>query len=130
MGPSRPRPVVLDAGALVAFERNDRRVRRLVELAAEHGASVHVPAGVIGQVWRDGSRQVRLARLLKSGLLDVRDLGLDEARAAGSLCGIAGTADVIDASVALLARRHHAAVVTSDPDDLRRLDPELQLVTC
>jgi predicted nucleic acid-binding protein len=130
MGPSRPRPVVLDAGALVAFERNDRRVRRLVELAADHGASVHVPAGVIGQVWRDGSRQVRLARLLKSGLLDVRDLGLDEARAAGSLCGIAGTADVIDASVALLARRHHAAVVTSDPDDLRRLDPELPLVTC
>jgi predicted nucleic acid-binding protein len=130
MGPSRPRPVVLDAGALVAFERNDGRVRRLVELAAEHGASIHVPAGVIGQVWRDGSRQVRLARLLKSGLLDVRDLDLDEARAAGSLCGIAGTADVIDASVALLARRHHAAVVTSDPDDLRRLDAELPLVTC
>jgi predicted nucleic acid-binding protein len=121
---------VLDAGALVAFERNDRRIRRLVELAAEHGASVHVPAGVIGQVWRDGSRQARLARLLKSGLLDVRDLDLDEARAAGSLCGIAGTADVIDASVALLARRHHAAVVTSDPDDLRPLDPELSLITC
>jgi predicted nucleic acid-binding protein len=121
---------VLDAGALVAFERNDRRIRRLVELAAEHGASVHVPAGVIGQVWRDGSRQARLARLLKSGLPDVRDLDLDEARAAGSLCGIAGTADVIDASVALLARRHHAAVVTSDPDDLRRLDPELSLIAC
>jgi predicted nucleic acid-binding protein len=130
LGASGPRPVVLDAGALVAFERNDRRIRRLVELAAEHGASVHVPAGVIGQVWRDGSRQARLARLLKSGLLDVRDLDLDEARAAGSLCGIAGTADVIDASVALLARRHHAAVVTSDPDDLRRLDPELSLITC
>ena len=78
MGPSRPRSVVLDAGALVAFERNDRRVRRLIELAAEHGASVHVPAGVVGQVWRDGSRQVRLVRLLKSGLIDVQDLDLDE----------------------------------------------------
>jgi predicted nucleic acid-binding protein len=121
---------VLDAGALVAFERNDRRVRRLIELAAEHGASVHVPAGVVGQVWRDGSRQVRLARLLKSGLLDVQDLDLDEARAAGSLCGLAGTADLIDASVALLARRHDAAVVTSDPDDLRRLDAHLSLVGC
>ena len=130
MGASRPRPVVLDAGALVAFERNDRRVRRLIELAAEHGASVHVPAGVIGQGWRDGARQVRLARLLKSGLLGVQDLDLDEARAAGSLCGIAGTADVIDASVALLARRHHAAVVTSDPEDLHQLDAELQLVIC
>ncbi len=130
MGPSRPRSVVLDAGALVAFERNDRRVRRLIELAAEHGASVHVPAGVVGQVWRDGSRQVRLARLLKSGLLDVQDLDLDEARAAGSLCGLAGTADLIDASVALLAGRHDAAVVTSDPDDLRRLDAHLSLVGC
>jgi len=121
---------VLDAGALVAFERNDRRVRRLIELAAEHGASVYVPAGVVGQVWRDGSRQARLARLLKSGLLDVRDLDLEEARAAGTLCGMTATADVIDASVALLARRHDAAVVTSDPDDLRRLDALLPLITC
>lgn len=89
-----------------------------------------MPAGVIGQVWRDGARQSRLARLVKSGLLEVRDLDLDEARAAGSLCGISGTADVVDASVALLARRHRAAVVTSDPDDLRKLDPELPLVMC
>ncbi|MGO9788861.1 MAG: hypothetical protein ACLP8S_04830 [Solirubrobacteraceae bacterium] len=102
----------------------------MIELAAEHGAAVHVPAGVIGQVWRDGSRQARLARLVKSGLLDVRDLDLDEARAAGSLCGIAGTADVMDASVALLARRFGATVVTSDPDDIRRLDAHLPLVTC
>lgn len=121
---------MLDAGALVAFERNDRRVRRLIELAAEHDGSVYVPAGVVAQVWRDGSSQARLARLLNSGLLQVRDLDLDEARAAGSLCGLAGTADVIDASVALLARRHRATVVTSDPNDLRRLDPQLQLVTC
>ena len=60
----------------------------------------------------------------------MRDLDLDEARAAGSLCGITGTADVIDASVALLAKRHHATVVTSDPADLRRLDADLRLVTC
>lgn len=121
---------MLDAGALVAFERNDRRVRRLVELAAQHAAPLFVPAGVVGQVWRDGSRQVRLARLLKSGLLDVHDLDLEEARAAGSLCGMTATDDVIDASVALLARRHGAAVVTSDPDDLRRLDARLTIVAC
>jgi predicted nucleic acid-binding protein len=130
MGARRPRPVVLDASALVAFERNDRRVRRLIELAADHGGAVHVPAGIVGQVWRDGGRQVRLARLLKTGLLSVRELDIEEARAAGSLCGISGTADVIDASVALLARRHGAAVVTSDPDDLRRLDGGLALVVC
>jgi hypothetical protein len=103
----------------VAFERNDRRVRRLIKLVAtEHGGSLHVPVGVIGQVWRDGARQARLARLVKSGLLDVQDLNLDEARAAGTLCGLSRTADV---SVALLARRHRSVVVTSDPEDLRQL---------
>jgi predicted nucleic acid-binding protein len=130
VGSPRPRSVVLDAGALVAFERNDRRLRRLIELAAEHGGSLHVPAGVVAQVWRGGSRQARLARLLNSELVNVRDLDLDEARAAGALCGLAGTADVIDASVALLARRHRAAVVTSDPDDLRLLDARLEIIVC
>jgi predicted nucleic acid-binding protein len=130
VGSPSPRPVVLAAGALVAFERNDRRVRRLIELAAEHDGSLHVPAGVVAAVWRDGSRQARLARLLNSGLLKVRDLDLNEARAAGTICGLAGTADVIDASVALLARRHRAAVITSDPDDLRRLDARLEIVVC
>lgn len=130
MGPTSPGAVVLDAGALVAFERNDRRVRRLVELAADHGRRLHVPAGVIGQVWRHGARQARLARLVKSGLLDVRALDLDEARAAGVACGLSSTADVIDASVAILARRHGAIVVTSDPADLHRLDSGLTLVIC
>jgi len=130
VGPSRARPVVLDSGALVAFERNDRRVRRLIELASEHARPLHAPAAVIAQVWRDGARQARLAALVKSGLLEVRDLDLDEARAAGALCGASGTADVVDASVALLARRHHAAVLTSDPDDMRQLDPGLPLVIC
>lgn len=130
MGTAGLGAVVLDAGALVAFERNDRRVRRLIELAAEHDRHLQVPAGVIGQVWRDGARQVRLARLVKSGMLDVRALDLDEARAAGVICGASGTADVVDASVAILARRHRATVVTSDPEDLHRLDPELALVLC
>lgn len=130
MGPEPSGAVVLDAGALVAFERNDRRVRRLIELAIEHGRRLHVPAGVVGQVWRDGARQVRLVRLVSSDVLFVCPLDLAEARAAGALCGVTGTSDVIDASVALLARRHGASVVTSDPDDLRRLDPHLNLVRC
>lgn len=130
MGPGRPRAVVLDAGALIAFERNDRRVRRVVELAVEHDRSLHVPADVIGQVWRDGARQARLARLVRSGVLDVQSLDLDEARAAGVLCGTSHTSDVIDASLALLGRRLHAVVVTSDPGDLHRLDPDLSLIAC
>jgi hypothetical protein len=37
----------------------------------------------------------------------------------------ASTSDVIDASVVLIARRERAAVVSSDVDDLYRLDPRL-----
>lgn len=51
-------------------------------------------------------------------------------RSERALCGRSGTRDVVDASVALLARRHHAVVVTSDPDDLGRVDPSLPLVRC
>jgi predicted nucleic acid-binding protein len=121
---------VLDAGALIAFERNDRKVRTLVELAMAHGGVVHAPGGVVAQVWRDGSRQVRLARLLGSGLVQVQALDREEAQGTGVLCGKSGERDVVDASVALLARRHDAAVVTSDPEDLARIDPTLDLVVC
>ena len=121
---------MLDAGALIAFERNDRKVRALIELAVVHDRSLHAPAGVVAQVWRDGARQVRLARLIGSGLLEVQALDRDEAQAAGVLCGRSGTHDVVDASVALLARRLRAVVVTSDPDDLRRIDPLVNLVVC
>lgn len=81
MGSQRARSVVLDAGALMAFERNNHRVRRLVELAVVHDRVLHVPAGVVAQVWRDGARQVRLARLVGSGQLAVHSLDLDEAKA-------------------------------------------------
>jgi predicted nucleic acid-binding protein len=130
VGAGRPRPVVLDTGALIAFERNDRRVLRLVELAIAHGGTLHVPAGVVAQAWRDGRRQARLSKLIGSRCLAVRAFDLDEAKAAGALCGLRRTVDIVDASVVLLARRHGAAVVTSDPDDLRQLDSSVDLVRC
>lgn len=101
-----------------------------MELAVDHASALHVPAAVVAQVWREGARQARLARLLRARGLAVQELDLDEARACGVLCGRSSTSDVVDASVALLARRHSAVVVTSDPDDLRRLDPDLRLVLC
>jgi AmiR/NasT family two-component response regulator len=120
--------VTFDAGALIAFERNSRRVVALVARAIERRARIAVPAGVVGQVWRDGSRQVRLVRLLASAIVDVEPLDDLRARQAGQLCGVAGTSDVIDASVVLCARAHGHAVLTSDVRDLRRLDPKLTVV--
>lgn len=46
------------------------------------------------------------------------------------LCAATGTSDVAAASVALVGRRTGGVVVTSDPDDLRRLDLGLDLVVC
>lgn len=119
---------VLDAGALVGFERNDRRVVGIVARALHHGDVLVVPAGVVGQVWRDGARQGRLVRLLGSPACQVVALDDAMARAAGQLCGAADTSDVIDASVVILARRRGIRVITSDAQDLRRLDPRLDVV--
>lgn len=120
--------LTLDAGALIAFERNDRRVIALIALAHHHGQTIAVPAGVVGQVWRDGRRQARLARLLASKEVKVEPLDDRRAREAGQLCGARGTADVIDASVVLGARARGDRIATSDPEDLRRLDPRADLI--
>ena len=46
------------------------------------------------------------------------------------MCGATGTADVIDASVVLVARGHNGVVLTSDADAMRRIDARLDLVEC
>ena len=120
--------ITLDAGALIAFERNTRAVVSIIRRAVDAGATVTVPAGVVGQVWRDGRRQVRLARLLGSPTVAVEALDDARARAAGQLCGVRHTSDVIDASVVLCARARGQAVLTSDADDLRRLDPSIAII--
>jgi predicted nucleic acid-binding protein len=120
--------LTLDAGALIAFERNDRAVVALLARALEVGYSLAVPAGVVGQTWRDGRRQARLARLLGSKQVEIEALDDQRAREAGQLCGVKGVADVIDASVVLCARRRGHRLVTSDPDDIRKLDPAVPLI--
>jgi predicted nucleic acid-binding protein len=120
--------VTLDTGALIAIERGDRRLQALLVEAAATDAELAVPAGVVAQAWRGSSRQARLARFLKLAIVTVVPLDEPDARAAGILCGRAGTADVIDASVVVCARTRDHAVVTADPDDLAALDPALRLV--
>jgi len=46
----------------------------------------------------------------------------------GRLLAASGTADIVDAHVVICGRRSNQRVVTSDPGDLRSLDPEIQLV--
>jgi predicted nucleic acid-binding protein len=122
--------LVLDAGALIAVERGDRDTAAVIEVARQEHRPVVVPAGVVGQVWRGGRRQARLARLLNARDVLVEALTDTGARAAGVLCGAARTTDVIDASVVLTARRHDATVISSDRADLEVLDPTVPIVDC
>lgn len=118
--------IVLDAGALIVLDKGtDRFFAALVnELGATDEATteenpVLIPAGAVAQVWRDGSRQARLARLLdRCGTASFDDVAKD----AGVLCGKARTSDVVDASVALVAARPVVRdLYTSDPDDMTLL---------
>ncbi|MCA1840621.1 MAG: PIN domain-containing protein [Actinomycetota bacterium] len=120
--------VTLDSGALIAFERAKRPVVALVARALERRDTLAVPAGVVAQVWRDAARQVRLVRLLASDVIEVVALDDPTARAAGQICGVVGTKDVIDASVVLCARERGQKIVTSDPQDLRRIDSGIELI--
>ena len=85
-----------------------------------------VPAPVLAQVWRGGARQALLSRFLNLPIVEVDLLTRGTWLAAGLLCGKASTSDVVDAAVVACAHHRTArTVITSDPDDLRRLDPTL-----
>jgi hypothetical protein len=118
----------LDAGALIALDRGDKRMIALLQQAYAKGRNFRVPAGVVGQAWRDGRRQVTLARFLRSEEVEVVSLDEELARSCGELCGATNTRDVVDASVVILARGRRDPIVTSDPQDLRRLDPTANIV--
>jgi len=87
-----------------------------------------VPSGVVGQTWRDGCIQVTLARFLRIDEVEIVPIDDRLARACGELCGATGTADIIDASVVILARLRGDRIVTSDLRGLRRLDPACQII--
>ncbi len=110
--------LVLDSGALVALERNERQMWVRLKGAQLDGDLPLTHAGVLGQVWRGGPRQARLAQALAA--VDVRPLDESLGRAAGQLLGDAGLADVVDAAVVLLAADGDE-IVTVDHKDLSQL---------
>lgn len=108
----------LDAGALIAADRGDRRFWRFRDESVDWPSGVTIPAPVLAQVWR-GAHNANLARALKGCDLEVLEPEL--ALAAGELCGRAGTSDAVDAVVVASAARRGDAIITTDPDDLRPL---------
>jgi hypothetical protein len=106
---------VLDAGALIAFDRGDRDVQARIAVAQAATSGLVTVAPVVGQAWRNGARQAWLARMLHG--IDVRGVTEADARRGGELLPAAGTGDIVDALLALTVVPGDQ-VLTSNPDDL------------
>src|SRR5580704_117590 len=126
--PAAPAGITLDAGALIALDRGDKRLIALLDRALAQRLQFRVPSGVLGQAWRNGRLQVILARFMRIDEVELVPLDEQLARACGELCGATGTADIIDASVVIIARQRGDQIVTSAPRDLRRLDPACPII--
>jgi predicted nucleic acid-binding protein len=108
--------VILDAGFLVSLDRGDHRALAFAKAAVPRAPLV-TSHGVVAQVWRDGSRQARLSRFLRS----IEILPLDNGARIGALLRQSRTSDVVDAHVLDLAIQHGQPILTADVDDLTRL---------
>ena len=111
--------IILDAGAFLAVERNDREVIALLkaELLARRVPRTH--GGVVAQIWRGGSgKQAGIARLLAATEVVALDDRLG--RRCGVLLGRARGDDAVDAGVVALASDGDT-ILTSDASDLRPL---------
>jgi hypothetical protein len=111
--------LILDAGALIALERNDRAMWRRLKSALLLNEIPITHGGVVGQAWRGrGPRSALLELAL--GSVDVRAVDESLGKRSGELLGRAKKSDVIDAALVLLAADGDA-IATSDPGDLKPL---------
>ena len=120
--------ITLDAGGLIALDRDDRRVIALLARAHDTGSRITIPATALAQAMRRPARQARLARLIRQPLSDVVALDRVDAAQVGQLLAASDSSDIADAHVVICAQRAGQAIVTSDPADLTRLAPALPLV--
>lgn len=110
--------LVLDAGALIGTDRGDARVGARLRIAQQHRIRVVSSVAVVAQVWRSGTRQARLARVLRG--IDIGEIDDAESRRIGELLGLSRTADIADAHLALVVRPGDL-VLTSDIEDIEHL---------
>lgn len=111
--------VTYDTGALVAGERNDRRMWALHAGFLAAGVAPVVPAPVLAEAWRGGARQASLVRLL--AMCSIEPMGENQARHVGVLAGKAAHDDVVDVAVVEGATRRDDGIVTSNEDHIRRI---------
>ena len=120
--------ITIDAGGLIALDRNDRRVLALLARATESGKRITIPATALAQAIRNPAKQSRLSRLIRQAGTDLVALDGKDATAVGLLLARTGTADIVDAHVVICAQRAGQAILTSDASDFRRIAPGVRLV--
>lgn len=111
--------VTYDTGALIAADRNDRRMWALHAGFLALEISPTVPTPVLAEAWRGGPRQASLARFLV--LCTTEPLTDAQAKAVGALAARAGHDDIVDVTVVEGAIRRRDAVVTSNPSHIRTI---------
>ena len=91
MGKARARNtasgITLDTGALIALDRGDKRMIALLGQALAQRRLLRIPAGVVGQAWRDGRIQAALARFPRTEEVEIVPLDEQLSRSCGELCG-------------------------------------------
>ena len=102
----------------MAVDRRDRLIGAKLRVLQQQGTPVRVSSAVVGQVWRDGRKQANLSRVLTG--VDGQALDKDDGKRIGELLAMAGSTDIVDAHVALMAAPGDL-VLTSDPGDIRKL---------
>ena len=89
---------------------------------------ITIPATALAQAIRNPAKQALMSRLIRQAGTDLVPLNGPDATAVGLLLARTATADIADAHVAVCAQRVDQPVITSDPEDLRRIAPELRLI--
>jgi len=112
--------MILDAGVFIALDNPSERgvVLALVRKMQADGVRPATNDAALAQAWRDPARQVPMSMLAKA--VTVHPFG--DARTIGRRCADTKTSDVVDASLAVLADQLGATILTTDPQDMDRLN--------
>lgn len=112
--------MIFDAGVFIALENPAQRrvVLELVRTMRADGVRPVTNEAVLAQAWRDPATQVPMTLLVRA--CDVHPFG--DSQVIGRRCAASGTGDVVDGSLAVLASQLGERILTTDPDDMRRLD--------
>ena len=118
---ARPGRLILDACGVSAIANGNGVARAAVDRARRDGWLVAIPAPVLAEVHTGRPDHAHIDRVVNAVDMLV-PTSADRARQAGELRSKSGVLDVVDAIVVAEAVAMVPSVIlTSDPDDIRRL---------